>query len=226
MGFNQFIKFGIYSQSRLERLFFSSWSPGKVFELNIYTLTSIRYVSLTYSGLGVGGIKERLYNISTTSTGDNERNELNIATLATINTLASDYGSAKDIGGIADKLYYSEGDNNRVFEVNKDTLATLGSAICTIPNGTGGIYGRLYYGEDPGADNKLHELNPSTLAILSTVSAPSSYTKGMGGINERLFTAYSGNDTIYEINPDTLASIGSYSAPVDTFASGIGGIKI
>ena len=72
-------------------------------------------------------------------------------------------------------------------------------------------------------NKKINELDPDTLAVLKSVTSPTSDAIGIGGILNRLY--YCGTSPkLYELNPNILAVLKTVDAPGSTL-QGIGGIS-
>jgi hypothetical protein len=70
----------------------------------------------------------------------------------------------------------------------------------------------------------IYEHDLDTLAVINTVSAPSTNPTGIGGVgSDRLYSCDSFSDDIYEHDLDTLAVLNTVSTP-STTPTGIGGV--
>lgn len=207
----------------VDRLFYCREPDNYSYELNPDTFTVINSAASgmgSYSN-GIGGMINRLFKCEY---GTKYIGELNPDTLAIINSaIAPGSYQPYGIGGTKDRLYDCT-TNDRYYELNPDTFASLGyvSSTSTSPSGIGGMLTRLF-SCDKGSD-KLYELNPDTFAAIQTVNSPGSVPYGIGGMGNRLFHCDDNVDRVYELNPDTLAVINSVASPT-TAPSGIGGIK-
>lgn len=136
--------------------------------------------------------------------------------------VASPTASPSDIGGLKNRVFHAEGQGDKIYEVDPETLATtqkIDTAYDT--RGIGGMDYRLFYGSY--SDN-LREYDPDTLLVLNvTNSLTGSYIYGVGGTSTRLFRTYANGSTyrIYELDPDTFVVLNTV-----TTSSTVGGGKI
>lgn len=152
--------------------------------------------------------------------------ELNISSLSLIKTVSAPMSSPTGIGGIIERLWYTDSQEN-VVELNPDTLVNISSNGGYANNdltGIGGMNERLYLcGKSP---YELYEINTTNSAIINTAPSPSGAgPSGIGGISNRVYHVDSVTDKVYELNPDTLVQIKTVTSPPGGGVSGIGGVS-
>jgi len=121
---------------------------------------------------GCGGTLDRLYAYNSYA---DDLYEISIFYLsAKIQTI--EYTTEFGVGGVNGRLYKTL--SGVIHETSEDNpLTSINSITPTYePNGIGGLYSRLYYTSTN--DNKIVEINPSTLAQISEAAATTSYSVG------------------------------------------------
>jgi hypothetical protein len=173
--------------------------------------------------IGSGGIANRIY--ASTYDGFSGLNqetttyEVDVDTLATLNTLQLVSQLTQSVGGINNRLYRAGFETialNTAFkfakEIDPNSLVDL--ALSRIPAfngpiGIGGTQDRLYIAwVDGGNNNSIREVDPSTLADLGNNRTINDLYDVGGNINKLFYADEDGN--FDEIDPSTLASLVSY----------------
>ena len=150
--------------------------------------------------------------------------ELDPITFAEIRNFApSGTLNIRGIGGIENRLYYCDAGDDKIYEVNIHSLASINFTETSSPylTGIGGTKFRLY-----ACDNELdrfYELDPDTLSIIIEVASVAGNSYGIGGIEHRLYAVDATNlsERLDELNPYHLGTI-AYRTTTN-LPSGIGG---
>jgi len=138
--------------------------------------------------------------------------ELNFDTGVPINTVFTDNNPVRGLGGIRGRLYSTNTGEDRIRELDPDTLLSLSYAAApdSYAELIGGTSDRLFVSDK--LSSKIYELDVDTKLSINSASTPSTTTRGLGGTSS---TLYLSDDTkVYIIDKDTLLPTSSVTTSI------------
>lgn len=117
------------------------------------------------------------------------------------------------------RLYLCDNVQQKIWELNPDTLLVIGSAVTdTGAHTMGGMLNRIF----TGVTTAVKELDPDTKLQIASGNTVAPFFS-VGGIIDKMYYTGQNNNTIQRFDPDTFANIGPVGSTPAGPTDGVGG---